>query len=258
MQPFIQSETSIAWTATLLPFVPELPGDCDWVDFVRTENPTKDAAEIARRWSRTDKRNPALQHSLPVEFVRSAVITHANRDLVNAAHAGTALTLDSLHQQVVARRFDDDDDQGWRAHGFAVPILFPDVAELDWAGIAELRRTRQMSAFRAVMREVEAEALLEAAGGDLEGAAHHVYERYLGAAIGHVEGLGSALRRTGLGFVLGGATGLVTAGLAGPVSIVAGAALGTGITSIGDIRSVLRARRRRGWVIVHNRLTEVP
>jgi hypothetical protein len=60
-----------------------------------------------------------------------------------------------------------------RMGGHTVPILFPKVSDKPWEVIAEVHRDRSMASFRAVLREVEAEALAEAAGGDIEAAAHH-------------------------------------------------------------------------------------
>ena len=88
----------------------------------------------------------------------------------------------------------------------------------------------------------------------MEAAVHHVYQRHLAEAVGRIEGLGAAVRRTGIGFLLGSATGLATAGLTGPLGIAAGSALGIVVPAVQDARALLSARRRKGWVAVHQQL----
>ncbi len=108
-----------------------------------------------------------------------------------------------------------------------------------------------------VLREVEAQATLEAATGDLEAAAHHAYESHLSRAVGKVDGLGSVFRNTTLDFVIGTsvAAGLATAGITGPLGIAGGAALGATTGAAFDVRKIIRKRKSSGWVSVHNRLT---
>jgi hypothetical protein len=150
-----------------------------------------------------------LESAIPVRFVRNRVIGDANRDLVLAVAAGAAVTIDRIHGQVVAQRFNDDD--GWRLRGYAVPILFPHVGDLPWTAIADLRRKREMARFRAVLREVETEAMAEAANGDIEAAAHHAYERHLAAAVGKLEGMIGPARRAVTGLIIGGGASSVAA-----------------------------------------------
>lgn len=121
--------------------------------------------------------------------------------------------------------------------------------------VADLRREREIARFRAVLWEVEEEATAEAASGDTEAAAHHAYERHLATAVGKLEGIAGPVRRVVAGFVIGGSAGFATTGIAGPGGILAGAALGTAPPAIIDIRKMLRQRRSRGWVSVHQRIT---
>ncbi len=108
MHTVIASETSISWNATLEPFAAELPGDCDWIEFVMSVDPTDDAENLAKNWTWDDDRNLALERAIPERFVRSTVIKHANRDLALAATTGVTASIDALHLQVVQQRFRDD------------------------------------------------------------------------------------------------------------------------------------------------------
>lgn len=83
---------------------------------------------------------------------------------------------------MVTQRFKDD--EGWRLHGYVVPMVIPQAEALPWGTIADLRHDRNMTQFRSVLREVEDEATTGAAGGHIEAAAHHAYERHLADATG--------------------------------------------------------------------------
>jgi hypothetical protein len=251
MQTAIYSDTTVSWVATLHPFARELPAGTDWVELIRSADPTGEVGRLAQQWTWTDERNSSLERAIPERFVRGAVIKNVNRDLAIAMADGVAAVVDPFHMRVVTQRFRDDDS--WKLRGYAVPILFPRVGDLPWQAIADLRRDPNIARFRAVLREVEEVTVAEALGGDIERAAYHVYERQLADAR-KLEGVTAPAGRAVGGFVIGGASGFAVAGLTGPVGIVAGAALGTGIGTVVDVRNFLRQRRSGGWVALQNRL----
>jgi hypothetical protein len=248
----VSSDTTIAWTATLHPFADELPPGADWVDFVTTRDPEGQAKQLEQQWTWADRRNPALEQAIPVRFVRQTIIDGANHDLALATTGEVAATCDRLHAQVVAQRFNDE--QGWKLQGYTVPLLFPRAGELPWAAIAELRRDRSMTWFRAELREVEAEAMAEAAGGDIEGAARNVYMRHLADASGTLESVASAVGKTAVAIVIGGITGTATMPIPVPWAIVAGATVGAVPTAITSVRNVVKQPRSKGWVAIHQRI----
>ncbi len=251
MQPMLASDSEIAWTATLLPFAGELPAVADWIQFGRFSKPGPSVERAAQRWIWADQRNARLEQAIPGRFVRNAVIKNANNDLAVAMAAECTVTMDGLHSQVIARRFGDE--QGWQLRGYSIPFLFPQVGDWSWRDIADLRGDKNMVRFRAVLRDVEAEAAAEAAGGDLEAAAHHAYERHLARAVPGLAGIGSVTRNTAVGFVIGGAAGFLTMGITGPGGPLAGAALGVVPGAVAAVRDVYR--RSRGWVTVGNQIT---
>lgn len=123
-----------------------------------------------------------------------------------AADHKMAISMDPLHAQVPAQRFNDE--RGWAMSGFAVPILFPEVRRWPWEAIAKLRRDQYMIRFRAILREVEQEAAAEvAAGGDIEAAAHHSFERHLAGAQETVESIGAVVHNTCAGSSSAGSSG---------------------------------------------------
>ncbi len=182
METAINSAATISWTATFQPFADELPADTDWISFTPTRDPAGEISRLTDRWRWADERNDALQRTIPELFVRNAVIKNANRDLGVGTECGISVSVDPLHAQVLTQRFRDDNS--WRLRGFAVPILFPDVRNWPWESVAELRRDKNMARFRAILREVEQEAIEEALDGDIENAAQRAYRRHLAEAQG--------------------------------------------------------------------------
>lgn len=248
----IASEATIAWTATLHPFAAELPSGTDWVEFRTSRDPAGEIQQLAQQWIGADERNRSLEQTIPIKFVRDTLIKSANRDLVLAAAAGVSVTTDRLHSQVVAQRFNDQ--PGWNLQGYAIPLLFPHAGELPWEAIADLRRDRNIARFRAVLREVEEEATAEAAEGNVKEAANRAYTRHLADASGRLEGVSSSVRRTTIGIVVSGAIGVATLPIPAPWGIVVGTAAGAVPTTITDVRNVIRQRRSRGWVALHQRI----
>jgi hypothetical protein len=252
MRTMGSSDTTISWVATLYPFADEILDVADWMDFVRFPDLDGSAGRLADQWTWADERNPALESAVPVRFVRDTVIKNVNRDLALATASGFAATIDPFHQRVVAQRFNDE---GWKLQGYVVPILFPAVGDWSWSAIADLRQDRSMARFRAVLQEVEAEAITEAASGDIEAAAHHVYEKHLASAA-KVEKVTAPIRHTAGGLVISGAAsaGTTAAGFTGLAGFVISTVAGGIIGGILDVRAYIRQRRARGWVAVHNQI----
>jgi hypothetical protein len=253
LSEIINSETTISWEATLLPFAREFSSECDWIDFVRPAPPSE-VKKLADEWSRIDKKNTSLVRAIPVEFVRSTVISSTNGDLALAALSGISITADSLHQQVVAKRFADG--SGWHSRGFAIPILLPDIRDLPWDSIVDIRKDRHMSRFRAVMRDIEEEASQACKGGDIESLVHRLFERKQAELLGEVEGLGAGVRKSAFGLLFGGLSGVATMGIAGIGGLIAGTVAGTAIQSVFDVTGIIRRRRARGWLSVYNQLLD--
>jgi hypothetical protein len=253
MRALINSETSISWSATLEPFRRELPASVDWVEFVTL--PTDPCIiKTASEWARTDAHNAALRTAIPEQFVRSLIIKNADADLALAAHAGVAVMQDRTHQQVLACRFDDE--MGWRATGFALPIVLPDTAGLDWDSVAQIRNHKAMAAFRQALLDVETRAVAEAQDGDVATAAHHAFERYLAQVAPKLHSLPDIGKEVVVELAIGTMLGVATSALTGPSAIPVGAALGVVPTAVRGLVGANRASKRR-WDIVYNELLSV-
>jgi hypothetical protein len=169
----VGSEATILWNVSLEPFAAELPRDCGWMGFAELRQPTGDDAQRVRDWRYRDSRNSLLVEALPVRFVRSRVIDDANEDLGVGLANGTAVSADRLHQRVMFKRFEED--SGWQ-FGFAIGIVLPQVTELPWDAISELRRHRDIEYLRQTLREVEAETLSSLGSGPRGGCPSTVRE----------------------------------------------------------------------------------
>jgi len=186
-----------------IPFAEELPAGCDWVEWVRSPRQLPGELDrVIQDWTWADERNAALDRAIPERLLRGAVIKNTNHDLVIAAASRAAVTVDTFHSQVAAQRFNADGS--WRLRGYAVPIIFPNVGDLPWEAIADFRRDRGMTRFREVLREVEQEAVVEAADGDIEAAANRIYRRRLVEASEAIDTLGAICHKMLTGFVIGG------------------------------------------------------
>jgi hypothetical protein len=245
------SETTISWIASYQPLVPELAGR-DWITWVNRAHPDGAAKRLAADWSRLDQRNGALRRAVPIDLVRQTIVSAANTDLAATSLAGVAASVDSLHGQVLQQRLADD--SGWRPLAFSVPFLFPNVAHLSWDAIADLRKDRNIARFRALLQEVELSALAEASGGDVEAAAHHVYERNLAAQVEPAGGYGGSARRMAGSIIVSGLASMATMALPAPAAIAAAASLGAAPFAVADIWKVRTRRRSRAWLSVVNRI----
>lgn len=255
MRPFIQSQTTISWNPTFEPFRTEFSRDCDWIEFATFPKPDTDVMAVVRKWTEADKANPALLRSLPVKFARDIVISHANADLGLITSAGLSASVDRLHMEVISQRFQPDSN--WAVTGFALPVLFPNVEMMPWAEIARVRRNKHFLRFREILREVEREALTEAATGDVEAAAHHAYQRHLADVVPTLDGWKGQAQTLMRDWIIGGAIGYATSGFTGPLGLAVGSLIGTLPGAVGGIRGQILSRKRRGWVVVHSYLAGI-
>lgn len=253
MRTLVMSPTSaISWRPTLIPFDAELPAGCDWVTWVSTPR-TSEVSKLASSWSFRDRNNDALMSAVPVSFARSLIIDHANTDLARAALNGVAIMQDATHRQVVSSRLDSATT--WQPVGFAVPLLAPRVGSLPWSEIASLRADKAMRAYRAMLRELEAETLQQAVDDqDVERTVNVLLRNRLLKLAEPPRGSISTLFNGVVSFFVGSGIGGLTAGWTGPVGILSGAALGTAVDIGRMALDRSRARSARRWVSLHQRL----
>jgi len=255
LRPALQSTTSISWQPTLMPFGSELPPECDWFEYARVRRDPAIRA-LADSWTAKDRANDALLIAEPEHFVRELIIKNANRDLAIAALSGMAIMQDAKHRQVVTTRLDSTTT--WHWSGFAVPILLPNVSQMPWSAIATIRGDRAMRRYSSVLRDLEQEALAGADDGDLERATHRVFERYLADAAVPTGWVGGIALDGVASLFLGASVGLATSAWTGVGGVLAGAGIGAVIDVGRAAVASKRARTAKGWITLHQQLSEEP
>ena len=253
MTTVLQSDSTIAWTATFEPFAWELPAMVDWVDFARALRLPTELDRMAKGWTRADERSEVLERAVPEQRTRGVLIANANHDLAMVTGAGHAAAMDTWHAQVLNRRLQDD--VSWHGEGYAVRIALPEVGELDWDDILKIRRNREISRFRDMMSDIEAKVAQRAPDEGLEAAVHRVYKRELARAVGDVEGVAAPFGRAVQVVAFGVTGGLTTMGIVGLGGLAAGAAVGAVAGSVFDVRKVLKRRRSSGWATIMQQIT---
>jgi F0F1-type ATP synthase assembly protein I len=238
-----------------MPFAAELSGACDWVQFVQPAPLTAEFEQAVRMWRRRDEENGVLKQDQSIKFVRDVIIENANMDLGSAVSGASAISVDSLHRSVLEARIKDA--EGWRVTGFAVPILFPYVPDLEWDDIANLRRHPEIEAYRHLLTEVESEVFDETSrSGDVEAAIHHAYEVKLRQANERIEGLGAAVGKQVVLLGVGIGIGVVTMIITGPLGLILGVA--PNLTSgVVKIRQVANRRKRNGWIALDSKIADL-
>jgi len=241
----VESTTTLAWEATFEPFKDELPkGASKWLSFGHLPDP-QEVSDIAASWARIDDLDPRLQQLWPNSFIRDLFVKTTDLDLALSAGLAAAISVDSAHGPVVAARMRAGEAEpvlGQRALHLYLPMGFT------WADIAELRRHKALTEYRAVLRDVETLAMDKAVPlHDLDGAIREAYADRVAKA--------EARRPTAWAKVAIGAIGMV-AGVVGELAVpgtpgvgaVAGAAAHLTATEAAD-----RAARPR-WLSLDARL----
>lgn len=245
----LNSPATVAWAPTFHPFREELPADCDWLEFVSPPQPSDEWKKFVHKRKGAAMEDPALQRSLPIQFVRSQVFDNSSTDLGVGSAGGAAVSMDSLHASVIRSRFARD--AALRSSGFALPLLMPRASALPWSEVARLRKAKGMAGFRSILREVEHDALATVeTGGDLERQIEVEYRKRLIQASRQVERLGGVLAVGGAEIVIGIGVGLVTTGVVG---LAVGAVPGV-LTTAWAARRIANINRQQAWIAVADSL----
>jgi hypothetical protein len=253
MTTVFQTDSTIAWMATFEPFAWEMPAMVDWIGFGHAPRLPTELDRLAKDWTRADERSEVLKRAVPEQRTRAVLIANANHDLAMVVAAGHAAAVDPWHAQVVNRRLEDD--VSWHGEGYAVPIALPQVGALDWEDIRNVRKNKEISRFRDMMSDIEAEVAQRAANEGLETAVRRVYGRELAKAVGDVEGVAAPFGRAVQVVAFGVAGGLATMGIVGLGGLSAGAGIGAAVGGVFDVRKVLKRRRSSGWATISQQIT---
>ncbi len=174
-----------------------------------------------------DQQDEGLKEQWPESFVRKAIITQTNLDLAMGARIGAAISFDREHSSVIRARVLRGDAElvlGDRA----LQIVLSH--EPTWEDLADLRRSRGVRDYRAILREVEVAAREEVGSGrPLPEAIWRGYTKQLEQAASTRPSLTA---KVSVGLV--GAGSGVVAGLATGGALMIGEIVGLAVGTVAD------------------------
>ncbi len=175
-------------------------------------------------------------------FVHDAILAAGYYDLAIAATAAVGVSLDHRHRLAVETRLRAGDAQALGGH-YALQVLLP--RDFTWSDVPDLRKDRALREYRAIVREVEAEALRTSrTTAEIDDQIHREYERRIAVAAAKGVPFEGRAALTAIGFILGEAADSTA-------PLVGGAAATIGAFVVGEV--VTRAMRPR-WLAVDRRL----
>jgi len=123
---------------------PEYP---KWIK-METYDLTSAAKSLASRISRNDEKNTNIAIPEGSHFLRNIILRNLNRDLILAGSLGSMASIDPLHLPILQKKMAAHG--GLRpASGFvALEVAVPDLSEVPWDVIAEVREHKAMMEFR--------------------------------------------------------------------------------------------------------------
>ena len=246
----VMTEATFSWRPTFEPFRRELPASAArWLSFghVTDDGPAKD---IIRGWESSDRidewrryRNKPRPEPPGGQFVHSAILDAGYHDLAVAATAQMAISIDRRHRLAIDARLRAGDAQPLGGH-YALGLLLP--TKFAWQDVPDLRRDRSLRDYRAIVREIESEALRTGrSAADIDDRIRREYQDRLGKAAAKGIPFAGRVGLQAVGFILGAA-----ADTAAPV--IGGATVASGAFVAGELLS--RAMRPR-WLAVDRRLS---
>jgi len=245
----IVGDAAFSWHATFEPFRRELPASAArWLDFghVQDDRPAKD---VVRAWQRADDLEAFRRHlrgprpDPPEEhFVHKAILEAGYYDLAIAAVTRSAVSIDRRHALALRTRVMAGDAH--RLSGpYALEVLLP--VGFTWADVPDLRKHRALRAYRAIVREIEEEALRT--GGtvkELDERIRRDYENRVDAASTRGVPFTGRATLTAVGFVLGAAADTVA-------PMVGGAAVAAATFAATE---ALNVAQRPRWLAIDRRI----
>jgi len=230
----------MSWRATFEPFRLELPGSTAewlWIDHVPDEiraltTQTALAMSIMDYIEDMRPRDPARR--VFDKIIRGP--TYNDLEVAQAEH--WAVSVDRRHRVAIETRLHAAEAHyvdGHRALEFLLPT------EFTWRDVPNLRKHRALREYRAILREIESEALLGSSSPkEIDDLIHREYDRRIAAAAAKGVPFGGRVALTVVGFILG-----VAADSAAP--LMGGAASTAGSFAAGEaLGRVVRSR----WLAV--------
>lgn len=147
----VAGASEIAWRATFMPVKAQLPHAYQWIRFGHVEMPGQ-ADRLARRLREADEQAGAFNHE-PAGYVRNKLLDHVSTDTVIAAALGAAVSVDARHAPAISARVGAGQATVLSTPA-VVELLIPDVGEISWEEIDQLRSHKGWHELRAVWTEI--------------------------------------------------------------------------------------------------------
>ena len=244
--PVVSTDATFSWRATFEPFRRELPASAArWLSFGHVTDDER-VKQVVRDWESSDRlRAVELRPRSTTpggQFVRDAILGAGYYDLAVASTAASAVSFDRRHSLAVETRIRAGDAQPIGGH-YALEFLLP--TEFRWSDVPDLRKHRALRDYRAIVRDIEAEALRTSRSvAEINDQIRREYERRLAVAAAKGVPFTGRVTLTAVGFILGVAADSVAPIIGGAVVAASSLAASEGLT---------RAMRPR-WLAVDRRL----
>jgi hypothetical protein len=247
----VATAAAFSWHATFEPFRRELPASAArWLTFGHVADDAT-AKKIVSGWESADRDRELLRYGFGPrpeprggQFVHSTILEAGYYDLAVAGLAGVAVSIDSRHRLAVENRLRAGDAHRLGGH-YALELLLP--AEFTWDDVPDLRKHRALQDYRAVLREIEAEALCgELSTAEIDDRIHREYEGRIERAASKGIPLGGRLALQAVGFILGAAADSAAPLVGGAAATGATFAVGEALTHVARPRWLTVDRRLRG------------
>ena len=206
----VSTEATFSWQATFEPFKGELPRPFPkWLAFGHVTDDREVKAAV-NAWKAADRMAELRRYGTGPrpprpdgQFVYDAILNAGYYDLATGVATGAAISIDRRHALAIATRVEAGDAVPLGG-AYALEVLLP--VGFTWSDLPMLRRDRRLADYRAILREIEAEALsTSGTAAELEDRIRREHGRRLEAAASSRLGFGGRVVLTSIGFVVGAA-----------------------------------------------------
>jgi hypothetical protein len=245
----VSTEARFSWHATFEPFRRELPSSAaKWLTFDLVRD-TPTAQHIVQSWKDADRLEELQRYGVAPapeprggRMVHGAILEAGYHDLAVAATMGAAVSIDRRHRFAVETRLRAGDARSLGGQ-YALELLLP--TDFTWTDVPDLRRHPALQDYRALLRDVELDALRGSrSAAEIDDQIHREYDRRLARAAAKGIPFAGRAALQAVGFILG-----ATADLAAPLI---GGLAASGVTFAAS--EVLDRASRPRWLAVDRRL----
>ena len=118
-----------------------------WIK-METYDLTSEAKSLASRISRDDEKNTDIVIPEGSHFLRNMILRNLNRDLILVWSLGSTASIDPLHLPIIRRKMAAHGELRPASGFVALEVAVPDLSEVPWNVIAEVREHKAVMEFR--------------------------------------------------------------------------------------------------------------